>query len=310
MLFDFSPTDVPAGDPPVLSGAVARDVSHRWSVDNEYALLTDVLVSPPPHLEIAPCRSGDVDTLARGLECCAETAARQHRVLVRALQGEGVRCATILAHETLPDLSFTRDSALMTPWGLLGLRPAAGHRRGEAAYVLGQARGWGIDCLGSIGEGAIEGGDVALLRPGTVAIGWSGEGTDKIGALALARLFEARGWKALLTRFDAHFVHLDTLFTMVDRTRALACVEALDPAFVGAVQALGIELVPVTAFEAQRLGTNLLSLGGRRLLSSADNSRVNIELARLGYHVIAVDIAQFTQRGGGVHRLAMPLARH
>ena len=165
------------------------------------------------------------------------------------------------------------------------------------------------EAASAVGEGSIEGGDVCILRPGLVAVGWSGERTDKLGALALARLFEARGWEAILTHFDPYFGHLDSLFAMVGPKRALACIEALDPAFTGRIKALGIELVPITSAEAQRHGANVLCLGGGSVLSSEENSRINLELARLGHHVIAVNIDQFTQGGGGIRRLTMPLSR-
>jgi arginine deiminase len=96
---------------------------------------------------------------------------------------------------------------------------------------------------------------------------------------------------------------------MLDRDRAVACVEALEPDFLDAVRVLGISLVPVREEEVARLGANILSLGAGRLLSAADNARLNRELSRLGYLVTGLDIGQFTRCGGGVHCLTMPLAR-
>ena len=286
-----------------------KPAAARWGVDSEYGRLTDVMLSSPPHLEIVPCNSVAVRALGRGLACCVDTAKRQHQALVRALQDENVRCHVVPPAPGMPDLSFTRDTTLMTPWGLIALNPSVEHRRAEVAHVRASARLWGIPQLGTIGEGRIEGGDVCLLRPGLVVIGWSGERTDLAGAGTLARLFESRGWQAILCRFEPRFLHLDTVFSVIDRSRAVACIEALEPAFIDRLDRLGIDLVPVTPGEVERLGANLLSLGDSRVLSSADNSRVNLELARLGYHVIAVDIDQFARCGGGIHCLTMPLGR-
>ena len=180
----------------------------------------------------------------------------------------------------------------------------------ELAEEIGKAaEHWGIPVLGAIEEGTVEGGDVCLLRPGLVAIGWSGERTTKAGAEALADLFERRGWRALLTHFDPEFLHLDTLFTMVDRNRAVACAEALEDGFLATIADLDIGVVPATCAEVHMLGPNLLSLGGGRVLSSLSNRRINGELERLGYRVGALDIGQFTRCGGGVHCLTMPLHR-
>jgi arginine deiminase len=308
MLFDLPAEEAILGDSLIRHDLVEHKLGRRWGVDSGYGRLTDVMVSPPPPIEIARCDKAEVDAIARGLECGSALATRQHKAFVRALRDEGVRCATVPASEKLPDMSFMRDVAVMTPWGLLDLRPA-GPRLAEAAYVRDHARGWGVPYVGALEEGRAEGGDICVLRPGLVAIGWSGERTDKQGALALARFFEAHGWKAILTHFDPYFRHLDTLFGLAGRNRALACVEALDPAFVGQARTLGIDLVPITPSEVQRLAANVLSLGGGCVLSSAENSRVNLELARLGHRVVAVDIGQFTRRGGGAHSLTMPLAR-
>jgi N-dimethylarginine dimethylaminohydrolase len=44
-------------------------------------------------------------------------------------------------------------------------------------------------------------------------------------------------------------------------------------------------------------------------VSTASNARVNGELERLGYCVIALDADQFIRCGGGIHCLTMPLSR-
>lgn len=305
MLFDFSPAPTLFGDalvdraPPVP----------RWGADSEYGVLHEVMLSGPRHLELVPCNAVSRANLAAGLTCSPDLAVEQHDALARTLERLGVRCRYVRSRPGLPDLTFTRDSSMMTPWGLVLLRLAAEHRRAEAAEIRAAARAWGVPVLAEIEEGTVEGGDVCLLRPGLVAIGWSGERTTKAGAEALAAIFERRGWRALLTRFDPRFLHLDTLFTMVDRTRAVACVEALDDGFLATVADLDIGLVTASELEVDALGPNLLSLGRGRVLSAADNHRINGELERLGYHVEAVDIGQFTQCGGGVHCLTMPLAR-
>jgi N-dimethylarginine dimethylaminohydrolase len=222
---------------------------------------------------------------------------------------EGVRCHVVAPDARLPDLAFTRDTSLMTPWGMVGLRPSAAHRCAEVDAVRAAAMSWGVPLLDTIEEGRVEGGDVCLIRPGLVAIGYSGERTDRTGAEALARIFEARGWRAILTRFDPRFLHLDTQFTMVDRSHAVACVEALEDDFLLEVQALEIDILPASYAEVQKLGSNLFSLGSGRVLSPLDNHRINRALERLGFTVIGLEIDQFTRCGGGLHCLTMPLAR-
>jgi N-dimethylarginine dimethylaminohydrolase len=258
---------------------------------------------------MVPCNAVTRDSLARGLSSCTASAGAQHRALVSRLEAAGAKCHLIPPKPGLSDLAFTRDSVFMTPWGLVELRPSEPHRRGEPAHLAAALRNLGIETLGSVGEGKVEGGDVCLLRPGLVLIGISGERTDEAGARALGRIFERRGWKALYTRIDPRYLHLDTQFSLVSTHRAVACLETLESGFAGTMAGLGIELVPATPGEVDRLEANLLSLGGCRIVAPAGETRINRLLRGLGHDLIEVEIDQFVRCGGGVHCLTMPLAR-
>ena len=294
---------------PVASEPAFAPEAHAPLVDSEYGRLTRVLLGSPDHLAVVPCNSVSRESIRKGLSACTETARRQHAALARALESEGVAVEVAPASPGLPDLAFSRDTSLMTPWGLVGLRPGAWHRSAEVDVVVATAEAAGLPILGRIGRGTVEGGDVALVKPGLVIIGVSGGRTDEEGAEALAAIFRARGWRAWIHAFDPHFLHLDTIFCMAGRGLALACTDVLDDDFVEAVRAEGVEVLPVTYKEARRLGCNVLSLGDRRVLTTVANERVNRELARRGYRPIPLDLSQFTQCGGGVHCLTMPLER-
>ena len=280
-----------------------------WGVDSETGRLTEVLLSPPTHLSMVPCNAVTRDSLARGLSSCAASAGAQHRALVSRLEAAGVDCRLVPPKPGLSDLAFTRDAVFMTPWGLVELSPSEPHRRGEPAHLAGALRHLGISTLGAVGEGRVEGGDVCLLRPGLVMIGISGERTDEAGARALGRIFERHGWRALYTRIDPRYLHLDTQFSLVSRHRAVASLDTLESGFAETMAGLGIELLPVAPDEVDRLESNLLSLGGCRIVAPAGDTRINRLLRRLGHDVIEVEIDQFVRCGGGVHCLTMPLAR-
>lgn len=281
----------------------------RWGVDSETGRLTDVLLSPPTHLAMVPCNAVTREHLARGLSSCAISAVAQHRALAARLEAAGVRCHLVPSKPGLSDLAFTRDSVLMTPWGLVELRPSEPHRRGEAAHLVAALKGVGVESLGAVDEGKVEGGDVCLLRPGLVLIAISGERTDEAGARALGRIFESRGWRALYTRIDPRYLHLDTQFTLVSEHFGMACLETLEAGFAETMAGLGIDLIPATSGEVDRLEANLLSLGDRRVVLPAGETRLNLELRKRGYDLIEVEIDQFVRCGGGVHCLTMPLGR-
>ncbi|MGZ8285571.1 MAG: dimethylarginine dimethylaminohydrolase family protein [Allosphingosinicella sp.] len=286
-----------------------RHSHHPWGVDSETGHLTDILLSPPTHLAMVPCNAVTRDSLARGLSSCAVSAVGQHRALVARLEAAGVKCHLVPSKPGLSDLAFTRDSVFMTPWGLVELRPSEPHRRGEAAHLVAALKGVGVESLGAVDQGKVEGGDVCLLRPGLVMIAISGERTDEAGARALGRIFERRGWKALYTRIDPRYLHLDTQFTLVSKHLGVACLETLEAGFAETMAGLGIDLLRATPGEVDRLEANLLSLGGCRAVAPAGETRLNLELRRRGYDLIEVEIDQFVRCGGGVHCLTMPLGR-
>ena len=277
--------------------------------NSEYGLLREVLLASPRNLSIVPCNRVSEDALAEGRTSCSVTASKQHRALLETLIAAGVRVRTVQPVAGLPDLAFTRDTSLMTPWGLIGLRPAVEHRRGEVDVVLETARGGGVPILGRVERGSVEGGDVCLLRPGHLVVGVSEERTTTEGARALGRFFEERGWQVTLTAIDPDLLHLDTHFCVLDRDVALACIEKLDPAFVAMIRGLGIEILPVREDEIASLGCNVLSLGRRRILSTGSAPRVDAAVRAHGFEVLTVPLGEFTQCGGGVHCLTMPLRR-
>lgn len=287
------------------TGALARSYSVRGETDR----LTDVLLCVPDHLSAVPCCAVTRASIQNGFVVSTDAASAQHDALRTALQAAGVRCHAVHALSDLPDMCFTRDSAVMTPWGLLGLKPALPHREREVDHVMRYAERKRVPVLGRIELGTVEGGDICIARPGLAIIGVSGERTDEQGAEGVATLFRAEGWDVHLHRFDPHFLHFDTQFCMLTPDLALACEDVLPDAFLAQIRAWGIRTIAVGYKEAQQLCANVLALGGGRILASDGSPRVVAAMRKAGLDVTTVDVSQFTHCGGGIHCLTMPLAR-
>ena len=281
----------------------------RCSVKSETDRLTDVLLCRPSFLEPVPCCSVTKESLRDGFATSVPVALAQHRTLQEVLERNGVRCHLVAPDPAMPDMCFTRDALLTTPWGLLALKPAAAHRQAEADIALKALRAIGAPLAARVRRGTAEGGDIAIVRDGLVVIGCSGERTNDEGADSVAEIFRGQGWDVIVYRFDPHFLHLDTQFAMVGAGLALACTDVLSEEFLVAIKRQGIETIAVSYKEARALGCNVLALGERQVLASADNHRVNTLLRDRGFAVETVEIDQFTRCGGGVHCLTMPLAR-
>lgn len=281
----------------------------RCSVRSETDRLTDVLLCRPSFLEPVPCCSVTRESLRDGFATSVPAALAQHKALQAALERHGVQCHFVAPDPAMPDMCFTRDALLTTPWGLLALKPAAAHRQAEAEIALKALRAIGAPLAARVRSGSAEGGDIAIVRDGLVIIGCSGERTDEQGADSVAEIFRGQGWDVIIYRFDPHFLHLDTQFAMVGDGLALACTDVLSDDFLTLLDRHAIETIPVSYKEARTLGCNILALGDRRVLTAASNRRVNALLKARNYTVQALEIDQFTRCGGGVHCLTMPLAR-
>jgi arginine deiminase len=87
-----------------------------------------------------------------------------------------------------------------------------------------EATGGGFD-VGDFGRASMEGGDVQPIGHGTVAIGMSERTQGRMIEIVARRLFEKgaaeRVLVAVMTRDRAH-MHLDTVFTLLDRDKATA----------------------------------------------------------------------------------------
>jgi N-dimethylarginine dimethylaminohydrolase len=62
-----------------------------------------------------------------------------------------------------------------------------------------------------------------------------------------------------------------------------------------------VEVIKVAYADCVELGGNLVSLGGKRVLSMSHNANVNRQLEEVGFEVFAVDYDMFALAGGGVH---------
>ena len=87
-------------------------------------LFVGLRLSRPDFLEPVPCCSVTRESIRDGFATDRTRAAYQHRALQRVLETHGVTCHLVPAVEGAPDLAFTRDVAVTTPWGLVALNPA------------------------------------------------------------------------------------------------------------------------------------------------------------------------------------------
>ena len=194
------------------------------------------------------------------------------------------------------------------------------------------------------GRSTIEGGDVQPVSDGLVLLGMSERTTPQALALLARRLFHADAVKVVLGIVlprSRHYMHLDTVFTMVDRDVASAYIEVVAGAqvwrirpgdssdhmviekegmglFDAVAKHLGVGKLRVIStggdeFEAEREqwddGNNLLALEPGVVIAYERNTNTNAKLRRAGIEVIEIPGSELSRGRGGSHCLSCPLER-
>jgi N-dimethylarginine dimethylaminohydrolase len=280
-----------------------------WGVDSEYGRLTDVVVCPPDNFRWLPTSAISRATLDSGRQFDPAAARAQHAELVSAYEGAGVTPHLLEPDPALPYQVFARDSSVMTPWGAFVTQLKQWWRRGEYAAVIRFYTEREVPIWRMATAGAIEGGDVMIVEPGSVVIGNGEERTEHAAAHQLAAWFEAEGWEARVEPIPGVFVHIDVLMAVVAPKLAAVCVELVSSGLVAWLRAKGFEILEVPSDDAFSLGVNAISLGGDRVLTGAGARSLNEQMRARGLELFAPDLEMFTLGGGGAHCLGQALHR-
>ena len=276
-----------------------------WGVQAQTGMLTDVLLGKPDHFRWVPLNSISAVTFANQQSMNhrfdKERALQQHRRMVKVYEENGVRCHFAKADEGLPSSIFTRDSSFMTPWGAVIASIQTPPRRRDYAVVSEFYRSAGIPIWKWVTTDHFEGGDFVIVKPGVTLLGWSGDRSTQAGAEQVAKWMSEQGWQAFIVPIPPQFVHLDAVVVMLEKGMALVCEDALPSYAIEWLDKQEIRRISVSYRDCVKLGGNLVSLGGRRVLSMAHNLNVNAQLEAEGFEVHVVEYDMFTLGGGGVH---------
>ena len=285
-----------------------------WGIDNDYGVLTDVLLGKPDYfrwVEAGPLIGRTLRNRHKtGVEFDFELALAQHREMVRIYEEEaGVTCHYLDADPVLHRNFFARDSSAMTPWGALICHMQLKCRRADYVTAIRFYQQNHIPIWNYVTAGHFEGGDFVILEPGTVLIGHGEERSEQAGAEQVAGFVRAEGWDCEVAPIPSLFVHMDGLVVPLDEKLVVACLDALEGWVIDWMKKKGFDFVDVGFSEAKDLGVNLVALGNKKVLSMSGSVGLNEKMRALGYQVFAPDMSMFTLGGGGVHCLCQALRR-
>ncbi|MGI6110554.1 MAG: arginine deiminase [Eubacteriaceae bacterium] len=254
----------------------------------------------------------------------------------------------------LPNLYFMRDPGVTVGNGMLISSMATPIRKRESLYLQtiydhhplfahgiedSEHRYYGWNDFHSL-----EGGDVLVLSPETVAVGISertkAQAAEKFAAELFAKDPVVKQVIAVKIPNVRAFMHLDTVFTMVDRNKftvypgILDKVEAVtmtrgaggklhyqpeDSLEDALKKGLGLDEIvliesgggdPVAAAREQwNDSTNTLAIAPGKVVAYTRNERSNEVLEKNGIEVIGIEASELVRGRGGPRCMSMPLRR-
>jgi len=301
----------------------------------EYGRLRTVLMhAPGKELDLVTPRSYRKCLFGDAID--PERFRQDHARFTDTFRSEGVKVTLItellrdqprLLRETekLPNLTYTRDTATITPNGYILARMKAPIRRGESRVVEAALQKLSVPALMKIKPPAtIEGGDLIFLDEETLIVG-VGNRTNQEAIRQLARVWKrsAQLRSLLMIPLPSWVLHLDG--TMMPLDRDLAIVHSRSLQSPGNLLQNGslkknvnlakflreheMNLVEVTDYERQRRATNVISLRPRRAIAYNGNARVRRELSKNGVDLIEIEGAELIRGSGGPRCMTAAILR-
>lgn len=269
---------------------------------SEYDSLRRVLLCPPEYMEIKDVIN-DVQKRYKEENIDTEKATSQHKEFLRKLQEEGVETDLLNPSEVFPEQVFTRDIGFTVGDTVYIAEMASEIRQGEENVLEKwlQKNGFQSETLSG---NRVEGGDVLIDRD-TIYVGISSRTSNNAAKDLQKKLPD---YKVIPVKFDEKYLHLDCVFNILSPKEALIFEEALDKETV-AMLSKRYTLIPVDAKEQFALGTNVLSIGARRVFSQPQNAKVNALLRANDFRVIEVDFSEIIKSGGAFRCCTLPLIR-
>ena len=261
----------------------------------------------------------------------------------------------------LPNSLFTRDSSCWI-YGGVSINPMYWPARRREAYNMGaiyrahpKFRDASFDYwyppmgdddrfrLEDFGRASLEGGDVEIIGKGTVAIGMSERTTGRMIEQIARSLFAKEGAErviaAVMTKDRAH-MHLDTVFTLLDRDKATAFPQVVagirafslrpgpkpgtldvreEKDFISAVgDALGVKKLHVVetggdAYQQAREqwddGNNVVALEPGVVVAYERNTFTISKMREAGVEVVTIEGFELGKGRGGGHCMTCPMQR-
>ncbi len=275
---------------------------------NSHGALRKVLLCAPDYYHELEISEIAHRTVQGGEGVDLPKAKEMHRGLAEAFAAAGVAVEWEKPHPDHAWQVYTRDFGVNTPAGALIGKYRYEPRWGDEEFAIEALQRVGATIVGRVERGAVEGGDCWLLDESTLVIG-SGNRSTLEGIANAAEILAPHDIDVFPVEFDPQWNHLDMIFAVVAEKLALFSPDGVPASYVRLLDDRGWRLLAVPEEQVMHTGCNVFALGEGRVLSFAENKRVNEMLQAEGFTVLAPPLHEFTKMGGGPHCLTFELQR-
>lgn len=269
---------------------------------NEYDKLKRVVLCEPKYMMIRDVIN-DTQKHFKDEGIHIQKAMEQHSNFVQALKNCDVEVILLPPAKKYPEQVFTRDIGFTLGQTIFVADLAAPIRSGEEDIFKNWLAGEEISYYNIVGDN-IEGGDVIIDRD-TIYVGIS-ERTNETAIAHLRSLVPT--FNVVTVPFHEKYLHLDCVFNVISETEALIFPGVINKKEEEYLRSR-YDIIEVSGEEQFTLGTNVLSIGNKRVFSLPVNKNVNTELRKRGYEVIEVDITEIIKSGGSFRCCTLPILR-
>jgi N-dimethylarginine dimethylaminohydrolase len=275
-------------------------------VYNEYEQLERVMLGPAHSLPpLIPINATQEFYYSNDPPILEKLQAEQEN-FVEAVRKNGVKVewATIVPDCDQRDI---RDLAAVIGTKLLICSPKENIRKCEIDGLRMLAESIDENNIVRCREGLIEGGDI-IVDSDTLLIG-IGKRTN-CEAFEFVQRFFGTEFDIIPLRISGPYsLHLDTVFSIISKHRAIAYAGAFDSETLSFLRRR-YDLIEVTEHEQFQLATNVLVINPQTLVADkAKNPRLTIELERIGINILDVSFSEANKLGGSFHCASLPLYR-
>ncbi len=277
-------------------------------VKNGVGRLEQVLLSLPNNLREAK-QINEIAKKWQMQEIDEQLVLQEFYQLQNLYQQLGVTTNVLTTTKKSPHMMFARDLGGCVKEGYVLGKFKYGIRQTESVEFKTYLEQLAIPLLGEIeGEGLFEGGDFAFLNEQTIAVGLL-DRTNESGFAQLQTILEPLGYSLHAVRMKPEYLHLDMCFNLVTEDTAIGFKKGLSTEFLNLLERLGIELIEGKEADIFRHGYNVQALGENRVLSLAQNKKINAQMRAKGIEVYDVHLSETLKLGGGIHCMTFPLKR-